>query len=245
MGWARQQRKFFATLLYPSRSRCFWPATSWAHARGQQQRVLPGLSASWLNWELGPEQRELLGFVRGLIGLRAQNPVFGAGAFSRAGRFTVWMSKTYWLTPAGMEMTDKDWNTGDVRCLGMGLPGFQIEENDAQGERIMGDSFLILFNGGPEDVSFRLRARLGDKSRELVFDWELVFDTSSANVTPEFLGEGTWPNTPCRASRSRSCALTSRPRAPFRERLALSKRRARKVTIATSTLKAKGHFQIS
>ena len=52
----------------------------------------------------------------------------------------------------------------------------------------MGDSFLILLNGGPEDVSFRLRARLGDQSRELVFDWELVFDTSSANVTPRVLG---------------------------------------------------------
>jgi isoamylase len=94
----------------------------------------------------------------------------------------------YWLTPAGMEMTDEDWNTGHVRCLGMGLTGFQIEETDAQGERIVGDSFLILLNGGPEDVSFRLRARLGDQNRELVFDWKLVFDTSSANVIPRLLG---------------------------------------------------------
>jgi hypothetical protein len=70
----------------------------------------------------------------------------------------------------------------------MGLPGFQIEETDAQGERIVGDSFLILLNGGPEAVSFHLRGRLGEQKRELVLDWELVFDTSGANVTPRVLG---------------------------------------------------------
>jgi len=83
---------------------------------------------------------------------------------------------------AGTEISDRDWNAGNVRCLGMGLPGGQIDETDAQGERILGDSFLILLNGGPESVSFRLRGRLGDQNRELVFDWELVFDTSSANM---------------------------------------------------------------
>jgi hypothetical protein len=53
---------------------------------------------------------------------------------------------------------------------------------------MVGDSFLILLNGGPESVPFRLRGRLGDQNRELVFDWELVFDTSSGNMDPRILG---------------------------------------------------------
>ena len=145
---------------------------------------------TWLNWDLGPEQRELFEFVRQLIGLRAQNPVFRRRSFFQGRPIHGQEVKDlYWLTPDGTEMTDRDWNAGNVRCLGMGLPGFQIEETGAQGERIVGDSFLVLLNGGPEDVSFRLRARLGDQNREeVVFDWELVFDTSSANVIPRVLG---------------------------------------------------------
>ena len=187
---ARQQRNFLATLLLSQGVPMLLAGDELGHTQGGNNNAYCQDSPlTWLSWELGPEQRELLGFVRGLIGLRAQNPVFRRRSFFQGRPIHGWDVKDlYWLTPAGMEMTDKDWNTGHVRCLGMGLPGFQIEETDAQGERIMGDSFLILLNGGPEDVSFRLRARLGDQSRELVFDWELVFDTSSANVTPRVLG---------------------------------------------------------
>ena len=187
---ARQQRNFLATLLLSQGVPMLLAGDELGHTQGGNNNAYCQDSPlTWLNWELGPEERELLGFVRGLIGLRAQNPVFRRRSFFQGRPIHGWDVKDlYWLTPAGMEMTDKDWNTGHVRCLGMGLPGFQIEETDAQGERIMGDSFLILLNGGPEDVSFRLRARLGDQSRELVFDWELVFDTSSANVIPRVLG---------------------------------------------------------
>jgi glycogen operon protein len=64
----------------------------------------------------------------------------------------------------------------------MGLIGSQIAEPDAQGERIVGSSFLILLNAHHECVSFRLSARARDQ------DWELVLDTSSAKFAPKALG---------------------------------------------------------
>ena len=41
----------------------------------------------------------------------------------------------YWLTPAGTEVSEQDWTAGNVCCLGMGLPGNQIDETGTQGDR--------------------------------------------------------------------------------------------------------------
>ena len=138
---------------------------------------------TWLNWDLSPEQRELLEFVRGLIKLRTHNPVFRRRHFFQ-GRpiHGLDVKDLYWLTPAGTEMSDQDWNAGYARCLGMGLPGSQIDETDAQGEPIVSGSFLILLNAHEKSVSFRLAARVQDQN------WELVFDTSNTKMTPQILG---------------------------------------------------------
>jgi len=118
-----------------------------------------------------------------LIKLRKQNPVFRRRHFFH-GRpiHGLNVKDLYWLTPAGTEMSDQDWNAGHARCFGMGLLGGQIDETDAQGERIVSGSFLILLNANDECVSFRLSARARDQN------WELVFDTSSANMTRRILG---------------------------------------------------------
>ena len=49
---------------------------------------------TWLNWDLAPDQRELLEFVRGLIKLRKQNPVFRRRHFFQGGPIHGSMSKT-------------------------------------------------------------------------------------------------------------------------------------------------------
>jgi pullulanase/glycogen debranching enzyme len=88
----------------------------------------------------------------------------------------------YWVTPAGTEMSDQDWNARNVSCLGVGLVEDQIDETDDQGERIVSNSFLILLNADHECVPFRLGARVQDQT------WELVFDTSSASIIRRILG---------------------------------------------------------
>jgi len=132
---------------------------------------------SWINWELSEEQRELLAFVRRLIRLRRENPVFRRRHFFQ-GRpiHGLDVKDLYWLTPSGTEMAHTDWNAGHARCLGMGLIGGQIDETDERGQRIIGDSFLILFNADHQSLLFRL----GGRARGL--NWELLIDSSSPEI---------------------------------------------------------------
>jgi isoamylase len=84
----------------------------------------------------------------------------------------------YWLKPDGAEMTDADWNAGYARCVAMVLPGDQITEVDLHGERIVGDSFVILFNAHHERISFRL----GTRRRDVC--WTSVLDTAASDTPP-------------------------------------------------------------
>jgi glycogen operon protein len=181
---ARQQRNFLATLLLSQGVPMLLAGDELSHTQlGNNNAYCQDSPLTWLNWDLEPDQRDLLEFVRGLIRLRSQNPVFRRRHFFQ-GRpiHGPDIKDLYWLTPAGTEMSDQDWNTGYVLCFGMGLIGSQITEPDAQGERIVGSSFLILLNAHHECVSFRLSARARDNN------WELVLDTSSAKFTRKNLG---------------------------------------------------------
>jgi glycogen operon protein len=180
----RQQRNFFATLLLSQGVPMILAGDELGHTQlGNNNAYCQDSPLTWLSWDLAPDQRELLEFVRGLIRLRKQNPVFRRRNFFQ-GRpiHGLDIKDLYWVTPGGTEMSDQDWNTGYARSLGMGLPGDQIDETDAQGERIVGDGFLILLNRDHECVSFHLADRAQDQN------WELVFDTSSPRMIRRSLG---------------------------------------------------------
>jgi glycogen operon protein len=181
---SRQQRNFLATLLLSQGVPMLLAGDELGHTQlGNNNAYCQDSPLTWLNWDLAPDQRELLAFACELMKLRTQNPVFGRRHFFQGRPIRgLDVKDLYWLTPAGTEMSDQDWNTGYARCLGMGLLGTQIDEIDTQGERIVSASFLILFNAHNESVSFRLSARARDQN------WELVFDTSSAKMTPQILG---------------------------------------------------------
>ena len=53
-------------------------------------------------------------------------------------------------------MTKADWDDGGTRLLGMFLNGEEIVTPDEHGQRIVDDSFVLLFNAGHEDAEFTL-----------------------------------------------------------------------------------------
>ena len=55
-------------------------------------------------------------------------------------------------------MTDDAWASPDGRCLGVRLNGDAIAEIDERGERVVGDTLVMLINGGVEAVRFTLPA---------------------------------------------------------------------------------------
>jgi isoamylase len=177
---ARQQRNFLATLLLSQGVPMLLAGDEFGQTQhGNNNAYCQDSTIAWLDWNLSPEQRALLDFVRDVIRLRKAQPVFCRRRFFQ-GRpiHGADIKDIYWVKPDGTEMSDSDWNTGHASCLGMGLIGDQIGETNEQGERIVGDSFALLLNAHHEPIQFRLGAR------QLKLRWQCVFDTAAMNTPP-------------------------------------------------------------
>ncbi len=172
---ARQQRNFLASLLLSQGVPMLLAGDEFGRTQnGNNNAYCHDSPLTWLNWELTAEQGEQFEFVRRLVRLRKSQPVFRRRHFFQ-GRpiHGAGIKDIYWVKPDGAEMTDHDWNRGEARCLGMGLIGNQIDETDEHGRRIIGDSFIILFNAHAEPVSFRLG------HRQHPVNWICVIDTAN------------------------------------------------------------------
>jgi isoamylase len=175
---ARQQRNFLATLLLSQGVPMLLSGNEFGQTQhGNNNAYCQDSPLAWLDWNFSPEQRSLLEFVRELVRLRKTQPVFRRRNFFQ-GRpiHGAEIKDLYWLKPDGAEMSDHDWASGFARCLGMVLAGDQISEVDEHGERIVGDSFAILFNAHHEPISFRLGTRQRDVR------WTCVFDTAAPDA---------------------------------------------------------------
>jgi glycogen operon protein len=172
---ARQKRNFLATLLLSQGVPMLWSGDEMGHTQnGNNNAYCQDSELTWLNWEHTPEQRDLIEFVSRIIRIRKSEPVFQRRKFLQ-GRpiHSDQFKDVYWLTPAGEEMTDEDWNAGFVRCLGLGYVGSEIDETDHRGDRIEGESFLILLNAHHEPIPFHVGGRARARA------WEVVFDTAA------------------------------------------------------------------
>jgi glycogen operon protein len=171
---ARQQRNFLATLILSQGVPMLLAGDEFGHTQhGNNNAYCQDSPIAWLHWNPAPEQRELLEFTKAVLRLRKSQPVFRRRRFF-LGRAIhgAEIKDLYWMKADGNEMTDADWTSAHVRCLGMGLPGDQIPELSERGERILGDTFVVLFNSHDKPVQFRVGAR----SRDVV--WRCVLDTA-------------------------------------------------------------------
>jgi isoamylase len=129
---------------------------------------------SWTHWDLGPEQRDFLEFTRRLIRIWKEHPVLRRRRFFQGRRIRgAEVLDIAWLDSSGREMTDDVWHAPEVRCLGVRLNGDAIHDLNERGERIVGDTLLLLLNGGSKPVSFALPD--GEPHEE---HWETLFDTA-------------------------------------------------------------------
>ena len=81
------------------------------------------------------------------------------------------------MGPSGEEMSDDDWNSGFVRCLGLRLAGDLIDDENERGEPVVGETLLLLLNGHWEPIDFKLP----ETKRGHI--WDRLFDT--ADPRPE------------------------------------------------------------
>ena len=75
-------------------------------------------------------------------------------------------------------MTRRDWEQPDGHVVGVFLNGEEITSPGEHGERVLDDSFIVLFNSSGEEVGFRLPARRFGAL------WELELATAEPDLEP-------------------------------------------------------------
>jgi glycogen operon protein len=143
--------------------------------RGNNNAYCQDNDVSWFDWSRVDE--EMLAFTSALVDLRRSNPVFRRRRFfhGRPVRGSG-IGDIGWFTPGGTEMTEGDWEDDDARAMGVFLNGGAIPGQDTRGERVTGDSFLVLLNAGTRPVGFTLpKGSWGEA-------WTKVLDTSDDGI---------------------------------------------------------------
>jgi glycogen operon protein len=171
----QQKRNMLATLLFSQGVPMICGGDEISRTqRGNNNAYCQDNELSWLDWKLDRRDRELLAFTRLLISLRREHPVLRRRQFFQGRRIRGSEVKDLaWFRPDGKEMTDDDWNQGDVRSLGLRLAGDAIEERDEKGRPILDDTLLVLLNAHHEPLLFTLPAHKRNVR------WQMVLDTAA------------------------------------------------------------------
>jgi isoamylase len=168
---ARQQRNFLATLLLSQGVPMLLGGDELGRTQhGNNNAWCQDNEISWFDWdEADPELPE---FVRALITLRREHPVFRRETFlSGTETRGSGLPDVWWFRPDGRRMTQRDWQQLPGCTLGVFLNGDEIPSRGPHGEEIADDSFLLLFNASAEPVTFTL------PTRRFGARWELVLAT--------------------------------------------------------------------
>jgi glycogen operon protein len=182
----RQTRNFLATLLLSQGVPMLLAGDEIGQTqKGNNNAYCQDNEQSWINWELSVEGKTLLAFVQRLTALRKEQPVLKRRNFFQGRKIRgADVKDVTWFEPAGKEMNDEAWNANFVRCLGVLWAGDVMEEVDEKGEKIVGDTLLILLNAHHEPIAFQLPAPGAQPQ------WELLLDTAELAAEDRFLAGG-------------------------------------------------------
>ncbi len=169
---ARQTRNFLATLFLSQGVPMLLGGDEIGRTQqGNNNAYCQDNEISWYDWERADES--LLEFVRSLARFRHKHAVFRRRRWfqGRAIRGSE-MSDIGWFTPGGEEMSEEDWRQGFAKSLGVFLNGQGIPTSNSRGERVVDNSFYVLFNAHSEPIEFVLPNGAWGKR------WSVVLDTN-------------------------------------------------------------------
>jgi len=170
----RKQRRNFLTTLFLSQG---MPMLLGGDEFGRTQNgnnnaYCQDNEVSWFNWQRDEAQNQLLEFTKCLIRFRREHPVFRRSKFFRGRRIRGSEIKdVMWFNAGGNEMSDEEWNSPFMRCLGMLLSGESTDVVDASGEPLLDEAFLLLINAHYERIPFLLPGLEN-------LEWHLLLDTN-------------------------------------------------------------------
>ena len=129
---------------------------------------------SWYDW-IGAD-KNMLAFTKELIRIRRRHPVFRRRRWFE-GRSVTGSDRNDigWYNTDGSAMSDDAWRRGYAKSLAVYLNGKGIPTTDERGEKVVDDSFLLLFNAHSEPVHFVMPDDL------LGLEWEIMLDSATGS----------------------------------------------------------------
>ena len=172
----RQRRNFLTTLFLSQGVPMLLGGDEWGRTqKGINNAYCQDNEISWFDWRHDEKQNQFLEFTRKLIWFREAHPVFRRPKFFQGRRIRgSEIRDVMWFNPGGSEMSDKEWASPFVRCVGMLLSGDTVDVVNFEGEPIRDDTFLLLMNAHYEAIPFVLP---GQENLE----WQLILDTMDPN----------------------------------------------------------------
>jgi isoamylase len=177
---SRQQRNMLTTLLLSQGVPMLLGGDELGRTQGGNNNAYcQDNETSWVDWPASDDA--LRAFVSRLIGLRRRHAVFRRTNWfaghpvgrPRSGRP---LPDIAWFTREGKEMTEENWESGFAKSIAVFLNGDGIAARDERGQRIVDDSFLLLFNGHFESLDFQL------PPKEWGVHWRVVVDSSDIEL---------------------------------------------------------------
>jgi len=188
---SRQQRNFMATLLLSQGVPMLLGGDEIGRTqRGNNNAYCQDDEISWYDW--AQADQSLLQFTRSLLRLRQRHPVFCRRRWFQ-GRpiHGSGVSDIGWFTPGGTEMSEEDWRAGFAKSLGVFLNGDAIPTPNERGERVVDQSFYMMFNAHHEPLTFTLpEAKWGTRWTQLLNTHEQGELLSEDKLGPELLAGG-------------------------------------------------------
>ena len=171
---ARQKRNFLTTLLLSQGVPMLLAGDEQGRTQqGNNNAYCQDNEISWLHWDKA--DNALTRFTQELIAMRRTHPVF-----CRRKWFTgqpikgIGVEDIAWFLPDGREMPDESWDQDFTRALAVFLSGHGIHSLDENGQRIVDDSFYLIFNAHHDSLEFVL-----PKDKRYGRSWVKVIDTVS------------------------------------------------------------------
>jgi isoamylase len=180
----RQQRNFLATMFLSQGVPMILGGDEMGRTQGGNNNAYcQDNEISWIDWSLKEENADLVALTTRLAEFRRDHPVFHRRRWFQ-GRpiHGETVTDIAWFGPDGTEMSEEDWESGFAKSIGVFLNGEAIPDPDLRGERVVDDSFLLLFNAHHEPLPFTIPKKdWGDH-------WVVVLDTDDL---PLLAGNGT------------------------------------------------------
>ncbi len=173
----RQQRNFLTTLFLSQGVPMLLSGDELGRSQGGNNNAYcQDNEISWLDWANTDES--LLAFTRQLIAFRREHPVFRRRRWFQGAEIHGLLD-VEWFTPDGNVMDDEHWSAHYSKSFMVFLNGQAIPSRGPRGERVIDDSFLVMFNAHYEALDFVL------PDGPFGAAWKRVIDTYTGEIAPE------------------------------------------------------------